>query len=154
MQYLSIFYKRFNKPCVDFLRVWTKNKSYWKIWEKFRNFSKNLLRKMRKCIILAYFSKNLTNYALIFRAFGRKTQIVGKCWENFEIFWWKFNRKIAFLIIFGKFVTKNRAFGNNTIFLQQFFGFGGIPPLATPLEYMYVNSCDLINFWYNLIKDC
>ena len=32
----------------------------------------------------------------------------------------------------GKFVTKNRSFGNNTIFLQQFFsvsGGGGISPL-------------------------
>ena len=42
--------------------------------------------------------------------------------------------KIEFLFYFyfGKFVTKNRAFGNNTIFLQQFFfGFGGggdLPP--------------------------
>ena len=38
---------------------------------------------------------------------------------------------------FGKFVTKNSAFGNNTIFLQHFFGFGGggFPPfpLATSL---------------------
>ena len=33
--------------------------------------------------------------------------------------------------ILRKFVTKNRAFGNNTIFLQQFFRFrgGGLPPL-------------------------
>ena len=41
---------------------------------------------------------------------------------------------------FRKFVTKNRAFGNNTIFLQQFFRFRGgggispLPPLATPLS--------------------
>ena len=42
-----------------------------------------------------------------------------------------------FYFIFRKFVTKNRAFGNNTSFLQQFFSFGGgdFPPspLATPL---------------------
>ena len=29
------------------------------------------------------------------------------------------------LTIFGKVVAKNRAFGNNIIFLQQFFHFGG-----------------------------
>ena len=44
---------------------------------------------------------------------------------------------LNFYFIFRKFVTKNRAFGNNTIFLQQFFRFrrGGFPPfpLATPL---------------------
>ena len=43
-----------------------------------RKFLKNLLRKLRKRIILAYFSKNLTTHALHFCAFGRKTQIVGK----------------------------------------------------------------------------
>ena len=44
--------------------------------------------------------------------------------------------KLNFYFIFPKFVTKNRALGNNTSFLQQFFsvsGGGGIPPLATPL---------------------
>ena len=46
----------------------------------FANFQTDFLRKLRKCIILAYFSKNLTNHALIFRAFGQKTQFVG----NFE----------------------------------------------------------------------
>ena len=49
------------------------------IFEKvFKNITKNLLIKIRKCIILAYFSKNLTNHAFNFCAFGRKTQIVGK----------------------------------------------------------------------------
>ena len=47
-----------------------------------RKFSKDFLIKVRKCIILAYFQKNLTNHALIFRAFGRKTRIVGKILEN------------------------------------------------------------------------
>ena len=79
---------------------------------------------MLKCIILAYFSIYLAIHALNFRASGRKTQIVGKYWENF---WWKLYRKIAFLFYFyfGKFVTKNRAFGNNTIFLKQFFSVSG-----------------------------
>ena len=54
-------------------------------------------------------------------------QIAGKIWENFEIFWWKFYRKIEFYI-FRKFVTKNRAVGNNTIFSNNLFGFGGFPP--------------------------
>ena len=50
--------------------------------------------------------------------------------------------KIEFLFYFyfGKFVTKNRAFENNTIFLQQFFRFRGegeFPhsTMATPLIY-------------------
>ena len=46
--------------------------------------------------------------------------------------------KIEFLFYFyfGKFVTKNRAFGNNTIFLQQFFRFRGkISPIPPPPGY-------------------
>ena len=48
----------------------------------------------------------------------------------------KLNFYFIFYFIFRKFVTKNRAFGNNTSFLQQFFRFRGefSPfPLATPL---------------------
>ena len=78
---------------------------------------------------------------LTFRAFGQKTQIVWKFWENFENFWYKFNRNIEFLATLGKVVAKNRAFGNNIIFLQQFFQFRGErslcpSPLAAPM-YMY-----------------
>ena len=48
----------------------------------------------------------------------------------------KLNFLIFIYFCFGKFVTKNRAFGNNIIFLQQFFRFrggGNFPPfpLAT-----------------------
>ena len=104
-----------------------------KCWENFRNFSKCFFRKLRKCIVLTYFQKNLTNNALIFCAFGRKTQIVGKIWENFENFWCKFYRKTEFIFCFyfyfGKFVTKNRAFGNNTIFYNFFLFLGAkFPP--------------------------
>ena len=48
----------------------------------------------------------------------------------------KLNFFIFIFYFFLKFVTKNRAFGNNTIFLQQFFRFRGdfpLSPLATPL---------------------
>ena len=127
MDYFSIFCKIFNKPCVQFLRVWTKNAMCRKFLKRFRKFSKVFLRKLRKCIILQYFSKILTNNALVFRTFGGKTQFFGKFWENFERC--KFYRKIEFFyflfLFFGKFVTKNRDFGNNTIFLQHFFGLGG-----------------------------
>ena len=46
--------------------------------KNFENLQKFSLENCKKCIILAYFTQNLTNPALIFRAFGRKTQIVGK----------------------------------------------------------------------------
>ena len=60
------------------------------------------------------------------------------CWEILRDFWKfliKFNRNIEFLTIFGEVVAKNRAFGNNIIFLQQFFPFRGegiFPPFPPP----------------------
>ena len=87
---------------------------------------KRFLKKSAKMHYFSIISKSLTIHALIFCAFGRKTQIAGKFLEKLLVnFWWKFYRKIEFLIIFGKFVTKHRAFGNNTIFLQLFFLFRG-----------------------------
>ena len=135
MHYFSIFFTKFKKPRVDFLRFGRKRQfigNFEKTFENFQNFSsENCL----KCIILAYFSNKLTNYALVFCAFGRQMQIVGKFWENFEIFWWKFYRKIEifnFLLFYyyRKFVTKNIAFGNKPVFYNNFFGFGGggFPP--------------------------
>ena len=47
---------------------------------------------------------------------------------------------MEFLSIFGKVVAKNRAFGNNIIFLQQFFSISGggrslcPPPMAAPMK--------------------
>ena len=48
----------------------------------------------------------------------------------------KLNFLFLFFIFFRKFVTQNRAFGNNTIFLQQFFRFRGgeFPPLPPRLR--------------------
>ena len=97
-----------------------------KFWEKFRKFSKNFFRNLWKCFILAYFLKDLTNPRVHFSPFGQKTQIVGQFWENFENFWWKFNWKIEFYYDFWKTEIKRKtesffAFGNKTIFLQQFF---------------------------------
>ena len=85
MHDLSIFFKKFNKPWVDFSLVWTKN---------------------------------------------------ANCWEILQVF--DENPIEKFHFYFRIFVTKNRAFGNNTIFLQQFLQFflgGGISPfpLATPM---------------------
>ena len=47
---------------------------------------------------------------------------------------------MEFLTIFGKVVAKNRAFGNNIIFLQQFFSIsgGGHALMALPTGGAYV----------------
>ena len=68
--------------------------------EKILKIFKNFLKKIAKMHYFSIFFKRLTNHALNFCAFGRKTQIVGKFWENFENFWWKFYRKLHFYFIF------------------------------------------------------
>ena len=67
-----------------------------------------------------------------------KRKLLGNC-ENILKFFdvnsiEKLNFYFIFYFIFRKFVTKNRAFGYNTSFLQQFFRFrgGGIFPLPAP----------------------
>ena len=117
MHYFSIFFKKFNKPRVNFLFVWTKNANCWKFWEKFRK----KLRKMHYfSIFFNKFNKPCVNF---FTRLDERRILLG----NFEkIFDENFIEKLNFYFIFiGKFVTKNRAFGNNTIFLQQFFRFLG-----------------------------
>ena len=61
--------------------------------ENSRKFAKNFLKKIAKMQTFRLFCKKFQNPALNFRAFGRKTQLLGKFWENFENFWWKCNRK-------------------------------------------------------------
>ena len=44
----------------------------WNFEKIFESFQKNLLGKLQKCIVLSYYSKILTNHALIFRRFYEK----------------------------------------------------------------------------------
>ena len=92
-------FKRFNELCGNFSPVWTK-------MQIVGNFSKNLsnifLGKLLKTHYFSMFSKNFINHAFVFRAFGRKTQFVGKFWEIFENFPNKIAKNALFLHIFQK----------------------------------------------------
>ena len=63
-------------------RLDKKNKLLGNFEKIFENYKKVILRKLRKCIILADFSQILRKHALIFCAFWRKRQVI----ENFEKF--------------------------------------------------------------------
>ena len=39
MHYFSIFFKKLNKPCASFARVWTQNRNCWEISEIFQKIS-------------------------------------------------------------------------------------------------------------------
>ena len=94
-----------------------------KIWKKF-------IQKIENVLFWSIVQKIKTNVK--FSRVWTKNKLLRHFWENFVIFWWKFSRKIAFLNIIGKVVAKNRAFGNNIIFLQQFFQFRGERSLCSP----------------------
>ena len=101
--YLSIFFKIMRY----FFARSDKNTISWEMLRYFRKLSKDFFRKFQKSVILAYFSKNLTSLSLFLRAFGRKTQFLGKFWEIFEniqnICLENFEKKNYFCILFEKF---------------------------------------------------
>ena len=66
---------KFNKPGVNFWRVWTKNT----MLGNFENIFKKFLQRFVKMLYLI-------NPCVHFSPFGQKTQIVGKFSENFENF--------------------------------------------------------------------
>ena len=57
------------------------------LFECFEKIFESFPKKIAKnALFLHIFQKNLTHHALIFCAFGRKTQILWKFCENFEIY--------------------------------------------------------------------
>ena len=84
MHYFSIFFKKFNKPCVNFSRVWTKKTNSWEILNNFRKFSKHFFRKFRKIHYFSIFFEKLTNHVMSY-SFARLDE---KHWllGNFEKF--------------------------------------------------------------------
>ena len=78
MIFWAYFSKNLTNPAFNFCAFRRKTLFAWNFWE---NFPKNVLRKLLKMDVWAYFSKNL--WAFHFCAFGRKTQILWKFWEKF-----------------------------------------------------------------------
>ena len=108
----------------------------------FSKFLKNFLKKIAKNALFQYIFQKINKPC--FKIFARLDE-KHKLWGNFEKILKIFdeisieNGIFIFYVCFLKFVTKNRAIGNNTFFLQQFFCFrgGGVfaPfPLPTPLS--------------------
>ena len=94
-------------------------------------------------MILADISNKLTNSELGFNAFGRKTQIAGKIWENFENFGTKLNRKNDFLILYLEKLFLNierwKITPDFSNIFSDFGGRGNVPSSPLPCAYAYVN---------------
>ena len=84
MHDFRVFFKRFNEFCGNFSRVWMQMQIVENLSKIFQRFSNIFLGQLLKTHYFSMFSKNLIIPAFDFRAFGRKTQFVGKFWENFN----------------------------------------------------------------------
>ena len=80
------------------------------------------LKKIAKMHYFRIFFKRFNKHALTFRAFGRKTQIVGKCQNVFDE---NSIEKWNFLLFLENLLLKIEPSQKNTIFQQQFFRFRG-----------------------------
>ena len=130
---------KFNTTLRYFGDIWRKNTKCWETLRELSKLFKKSLQNSVKMLILAYFSKDLTNSCVHLSLFEKNAN----CWENFEkilkIFDENSIEKLNFLMIFVTFVTKNRAFGISTIFLQQFsrlrgWGISPLPPRKSASE--------------------
>ena len=79
--YFCIFFNIFNNPCVSFLRIWMTSADSWEILRKCSEIFKTSLKNCQNALFY-HFSKDLTNNALIYFEYGRKSQIIWKIWEN------------------------------------------------------------------------
>ena len=90
----------------------------------FRKFTKNSLRKLQNAVFPLILQRKFKILALNFLVFWRKTID----WGNFVKIWKFFDansiENFNFCLFCGKFVAKNRAYGNNISFLQHFSGWG------------------------------
>ena len=110
--------------------------------ENLRKFSKVFLRKLQKMHYLSIFFKKITNNELNFCAFGRKTQIAGRFWENSEIFWWNFYRKIEFFYFyFFNLLLKIEPSVITPFFYNNFFRFRGDFPPSPPAYALVWSYC-------------
>ena len=139
MHYFSIFFTKFKKLCVDFLRVWTKNPNCWEILRKFSKNLKIFLTQIVKNALFQHIFKKVNKQCVNFsRVLTKNTN----CWEIFEKFLKIFDQNSIGKLNFYRFVEKlllNTAPSEITSFFYNiFFRFGGgvprSPTLATPLH--------------------
>ena len=96
----------------------------------FENLQINSCKKLQKCCIFVYLAKFLGKFSRVWTKNTIVWEIWRKLWKSLmQIHWTNW----SFIYFLGKYVDKNRKFGNNTIFLQHFFGSGGgRTPTLTP----------------------
>ena len=83
MHYFSLFFKKFKKPCVNILRIWTKTQFVGNSEKMFKIFPKKIAKNT---LLLHIFQKSKQTMRKFFARLDEK-QIVGnfeKIFENFQ----------------------------------------------------------------------
>ena len=104
MPYFRTFFKRFNKPCVRFLRVWKKTANF---RETLIKFSKVFLREFLNMLYFCIFFKKFNKPWVKFLCVWRKTENI------LEIL-----RKSSFIV--KRFVSKLLKVNYLSIFFKKF----------------------------------
>ena len=93
----------------------------------FENSEKNSGRKLQTLLYFRLICKNISQPRVKFsRVWTKNTIIWGNFEKIFKILDENSMEKSNFYLFFGKSVAKNRNFGNNIIFPQHFFRYGGV----------------------------
>ena len=97
-------------------------------------FAKNLLKTFAKMHYFSLFFKKISKLCVKFLSVWTKNTIGLEIFEKIlKIFDENSIEKFNFYLFLGKVVAKTTAFGNNIVFLQQFFRFGrGFEPPNPP----------------------
>ena len=130
MHYFSISFTKLTNHSLNFCAFGRKTQFAGHFWENFRKLSKIFLRKLLKMHSFRIFFTKFNKQCVKFLRFWTKK---AKCWENLRKFCNFDENSMAnlnFYFYFGKFVTKNRAFGNNHF--STIFRFRGAFPIPFP----------------------
>ena len=141
---------KFNKPCVNFWRVWTKNTKCWGILRKCSKIFKKFLQKFLKTLYFSIFFKRFNKPMRSFFAVWTKNT---NCCEILRKFW-KFLMKIQLknwilLWYLENLLLKIEPSEITQFFYNNFFGFGGGGnSLPSPPKSAYGNH----NFTFRKVK--
>ena len=145
MDYFSKFYKTFNKACVKFLRVCTKNTIIGNSENIFESFSKIFLRKLLKMHYLRIFFKRFNKPCVNFSRVWTKNEVLGNFEKNLKIFDENAIEKLNIFIFyfFENLLLKIEPSEITPFFYNNFFRFrvgdiSPLSPLATPLMLTYI----------------
>ena len=141
----SIF-KKISKACVKFSRAMAKNVIPWGIFEI---VLKNLLRKQKKCTILAYSQQIFKTHRYFFEIYklDEKYKLLGKFEKILKFFDKNSLEKLNFYLFLEKLLLKIEPSEIPSFFSNSFYNFGvgtfRVSPLPAPLIRYFIQEANI-----------